>query len=84
MWKNKFILMVSSTLLGSLAFCLESSSLSGAATTAGRLGRLIVGRGVRLASSETEANNDVQNGGLAGDTEGYQSDQAVSTGKELG
>ncbi|KAL6458349.1 hypothetical protein MHYP_G00335790 [Metynnis hypsauchen] len=82
MWRNKLLLLISATLV-SLAIGQETAQKADfpaepTAPTA-RLGRLVVGKGVKLLSGEAEKNDgrEVQDG-LADHSERYQSDQQGS------
>ncbi|KAL6458351.1 hypothetical protein MHYP_G00335810 [Metynnis hypsauchen] len=82
MWRNKLLLLISATLV-SLAIGQETAQKTDfpaepTAPTA-RLGRLVVGKGVKLLSGEAEKNDgrEVQDG-LADHSERYQSDQQGS------
>ncbi|XP_037390850.1 mucin-2-like [Pygocentrus nattereri] len=83
MWRNKLLLLISATLV-SLAIGQESAQKADfpsepTAPTA-RLGRLVVGRGVKLLSGEAEKNigGEVRDG-LTDHSETYQADQQGST-----
>ncbi|KAL7833075.1 hypothetical protein SRHO_G00300930 [Serrasalmus rhombeus] len=86
MWRNKLLLLISATLV-SLAIGQESAQKAGfpsepTAPTA-RLGRLVVGRGVKLLSGEAEKNNGGEvRDGLTDHSETYQADQQGSTAAE--
>ncbi|KAL7833077.1 hypothetical protein SRHO_G00300950 [Serrasalmus rhombeus] len=83
MWRIKLLLLISATLV-SLAIGQESAQKAGfpsepTAPTA-RLGRLVVGRGVKLLSGEAEKNNGGEvRDGLTDHSETYQADQQGST-----